>query len=59
MNCKMCNRPVRLDEDGILCDSCLDDFESGMNAIEHDDSILDRLIREHTIRAKMPRCGLK
>ena len=44
---------------GILCDSCLDDFESGMRAIDANESVLDRLVREHTIRARMPRFGLK
>lgn len=44
---------------GILCDSCLDDFESGMRATDADEPVLDRLIREHTIRARMPRFALK
>jgi hypothetical protein len=42
-----------------LCSSCEADFESGIQAIQNDESILDRLIREHRVRAKMPRFGLK
>jgi hypothetical protein len=56
MNCKCCGRPTAFD---TLCISCEDDFQSGMDAINHDESILDRLLREHRIRAKMPRFGLK
>ncbi len=58
MNCQLCKRQLVLDEK-ILCASCNDDFQSGMAAIDYDESILDRLLREQRIRAKMPRCGLK
>jgi hypothetical protein len=57
MNCQCCGRPRTFDS--VLCQSCLDDCESGLAAIDHDESILDRLLREQRIRAKMPRFGLK
>jgi hypothetical protein len=44
---------------GTLCISCDDDAESGIRAIDWQEPILDRLIREHKVRAKMPRFGLK
>jgi len=60
MNCKICGRIIVLSIEGeTLCLSCQDDFESGMAAIDHDESILTRLLREQRIRARMPNHGFK
>jgi len=58
MNCQICGRELVLDQT-ILCASCNDDFEANYEPNREYRKMIERILNEQRMRARMPNCGLK
>jgi hypothetical protein len=59
MNCQICGRLITIEGEKTLCLSCLDDFEASYEPHREYRNMIERILTEQRIRARMPNFGLK